>query len=117
MQQYLSILKQYWGYDNFRALQGDIIQSIAAGKDTLGLMPTGGGKSVCFQIPAVMARGVTVVISPLRVVKDGAAPVAAIGIWPFVPAEVATGDPPSPPPYTRPYCVSVAVDASVPVPE
>ena len=71
MQQYLSILKQYWGYDEFRALQGDIIRSIAAGKDTLGLMPTGGGKSLTFQVPTMAMDGICIVVTPLiALMKD-----------------------------------------------
>jgi ATP-dependent DNA helicase RecQ len=71
MQQYLSILKQYWGYDQFRELQGDIIQSIAAGRDTLGLMPTGGGKSLTFQVPTMAMDGICIVVTPLiALMKD-----------------------------------------------
>jgi len=71
MQKYLQILKQYWGYDEFRALQGDIIRSIASGKDTLGLMPTGGGKSLTFQVPTLAMDGLCVVVTPLiALMKD-----------------------------------------------
>lgn len=71
MQQYLSILKQYWGYDAFRPLQADIIRSIAGGKDTLGLMPTGGGKSLTFQVPTMAMDGLCVVVTPLiALMKD-----------------------------------------------
>jgi ATP-dependent DNA helicase RecQ len=65
------ILQKYWGYAHFRPLQEDIIQSILKGQDTLALMPTGGGKSVCFQVPALMRKGVCLVVTPLiALMKD-----------------------------------------------
>ncbi|MDR0536910.1 MAG: RecQ family ATP-dependent DNA helicase [Tannerellaceae bacterium] len=78
---YHSILKQYWGYEAFRPLQEEIIHSLAAGKDTLGLMPTGGGKSITFQVPALAVDGICIVVTPLiALMKDQVDSLRKLGI-------------------------------------
>ncbi len=75
------ILRQYWGYADFRGIQKDIIESIFAGRDTLGLMPTGGGKSITFQVPALALDGVCIVITPLiALMKDQVDHLQKLGI-------------------------------------
>jgi len=75
------VLKEYWGYDNFRPMQEEIIASALSGRDVLAIMPTGGGKSVCFQVPAIMADGIALVITPLiALMKDQVQNLNARGI-------------------------------------
>ena len=81
MQEALSILQKYWKHDSFRTPQAEIIASVLEGKDTFALMPTGGGKSICFQIPALMNDGICLVVSPLiALMKDQVANLQKINI-------------------------------------
>src|SRR5579862_995934 len=77
----LTPLRRYWGYSTFRPLQERIVRSLLAGRDTCVVMPTGGGKSLCYQLPAVISEKTTVVISPLiALMQDQAAQLAQMGI-------------------------------------
>lgn len=81
MDVYHKILEKYWGYPAFRPLQEDIIHSVCAGKDTLGLMPTGGGKSITFQVPALAMEGICIVVTPLiALMKDQVENLRRVGI-------------------------------------
>ncbi len=81
MDEYLQILNKYWGFSTFRPIQSDIILSVAKGKDTLGIMPTGGGKSITFQVPAMNMEGVCIVISPLiALMNDQVEKLISLGI-------------------------------------
>ena len=81
MDNILNILKQYYGYNSFRADQEQIIKEIINGNDVLTIMPTGGGKSICYQIPALVLDGITIVISPLiSLMKDQVDNITNLGI-------------------------------------
>ena len=71
MQNPVDILKKYWGYDSFRPMQEDIVRTALEGRDVLAILPTGGGKSVCFQVPGLMRDGIAIVVTPLiALMKD-----------------------------------------------
>ena len=92
MDQY-EILKHYFGYDRFRPGQERLIGAILSGRDVLGIMPTGGGKSLCYQVPALMLPGITLVISPLiSLMKDQVAALRQGRACPACGALCAKGD-------------------------
>src|ERR1700723_1676159 len=77
----LTPLRRYWGYDSFRPLQERVVRSLIAGRDTCVVMPTGGGKSLCYQLPAVVSDRTVIVISPLiALMQDQATQLAQMGI-------------------------------------
>src|ERR1700693_2885860 len=86
----LPVLKQYFGFTAFRPLQEEIIRDALAGRDVVALLPTGGGKSLCFQLPAIVRRGLTVVVSPLiALMKDQTDALDAAGVpAPFLTASL-----------------------------
>src|SRR3954464_4235783 len=87
-------LKNYFGYDGFRPLQREIVQDALAGRDVFALMPTGGGKSLCFQLPALLRNGLTVVVSPLiSLMKDQVDALQASGVAAtFLNSALESGD-------------------------
>lgn len=81
MDKALKLLKSYFGYDSFKKGQEDLISHILQGQDSLGIMPTGAGKSICYQIPALIFSGITIVISPLiSLMKDQVDSLKEVGI-------------------------------------
>ena len=95
----LTPLRRYWGYDSFRPLQENIVRSLLGGRDTCVVMPTGGGKSLCYQLPALVLGQTAVVVSPLiALMQDQAAQLAQMGI----PAAVLNSAMPSGGPWSAP---------------
>jgi len=82
MEKKYEVLKRYYGYDTFREGQEELIDTLLAGEDAFGIMPTGAGKSLCYQIPALIFRGITLVISPLiSLMKDQVAALNQAGVY------------------------------------